>query len=251
MGSKKRSLLALLSVVGLVLLLGGCHKKQPPPPPPPPPEAPPPPPAPTANLTAEPATIEKGQSATLSWTSQNATDADIEPAVGKVQVTGSSTVTPDDSTTYVLTVKGAGGTQTASARVTVTQPPPPPPPPPPSAHVITTEELEAQIKDAYFDFDKSDIRADAQQALTADADVLKNNPTVSATIEGHCDERGSEEYNLGLGDRRATAAKAFLTNLGVPGDKLTTVSYGKDRPQCTEHSEDCWQKNRRVHLVLK
>jgi peptidoglycan-associated lipoprotein len=252
MGSKKKSYLVLLGVLGVLILMGGCHKKVPPPPPPPPPVAPPPPPAPTGNLSAEPATIEKGQSATLSWSSQNATDLDLEPGVGTVQASGSSSVTPGDSTTYVLTIKGPGGTQTYSARVTVTPPPPPPPPPPvQEAHVITTDEIESSLKDAYFDFDKSDVRADAQQTLTADANVLKQFGTVSASIEGDCDERGSEEYNLGLGDRRATAAKNFLVNLGISADRLTTISYGKNKPQCSEHSEDCWQKNRRVHIVVK
>ena len=113
--------------------------------------------------------------------------------------------------------------------------------------------MEKELKDAYFDFDKSDVRTDAQEALTADANTLKQKEfaNVSATIEGHCDERGSEEYNLGLGDRRATAAKNFLVNLGISADRLSTVSYGKDRPQCTDHNEDCWQKNRRVHFKLK
>ena len=94
------------------------------------PPPPPPPPAPTVTLTAEPSTVEKGQSVTLSWTSQNATDLTLDPGVGKVQAQGSTTVTPQDSTTYTLTATGPGGTQTATARVTVTAPPPPPPPPP-------------------------------------------------------------------------------------------------------------------------
>jgi peptidoglycan-associated lipoprotein len=131
--------------------------------------------------------------------------------------------------------------------VTVTTPPPPPPPPPPK--VSDEEQFNAAIKDAFFDFDKSDVRPDAQQALTADADFLKAHPDIKFTIEGHCDERGSEEYNLGLGDRRANSAKSFLTNLGVSADRITTISYGKDRPVCTEHNEECWQRNRRAHLV--
>jgi peptidoglycan-associated lipoprotein len=246
MRQRKRSLVVMVGILGLLLLTGACKKKIVAPPPPPPP--PPPPAAPTATLTAEPTTVEKGQSVTLSWTSQNATDLDLEPGVGKVQAQGSTTVTPQDSTTYTLTATGPGGTITQTARVTVTVPPPPPPPPPPAPTVHEDQLFDQNVKDAYFDFDKSDIRPDAQQALTADADFLKAHTGYNFTIEGHCDERGSEEYNMGLGDRRATSAKNFLVNLGVPADRITTISYGKMRPVCTDHNEDCWQRNRRAHF---
>jgi peptidoglycan-associated lipoprotein len=243
-------LMFLLSILGFVITLGACHKAKvaaaPPPPPPPPAAAP----APIISLTAEPATVEKGQSVTLSWASQNATEVAISPEVGKVQATGSSTVTPEDSTTYVATATGPGGSTTASARVTVTTPPPPVAAAPAQPKVTEEEIFSSKIQDAYFDYDKSDIRADAQQALTADADILKSNPDITFTIEGHCDERGSEEYNLGLGDRRATAAKNFLVNLGVTPNRIFTISYGKDRPFCTDHTEECWQSNRRGHLVF-
>jgi peptidoglycan-associated lipoprotein len=112
---------------------------------------------------------------------------------------------------------------------------------------VTTE-----LQDAYFDYDKTDVRSDAQATLTQDAAALKSIlaafPSATLTLEGHCDERGSAEYNLGLGDRRSTSAKDFLVQLGVPGDRLKTISYGKERPVCTEHDESCWQKNRRVHF---
>lgn len=110
-----------------------------------------------------------------------------------------------------------------------------------------------EIQDAFFDFDKSDIREDARSSLTRNADALKRifseYSSGSVLIEGHCDERGSAEYNLGLGDRRATSARDFLVQLGVPADRLRTVSFGKERPQCTESNEECWQKNRRAHFV--
>jgi len=247
MRQRKRSLAVLVGILGIVILVAGCKKKVVAPPPPPPP--PPPPAAPTVTLNADPSTVEKGKSVTLTWTSDNATELDLEPGVGKVEAKGSTTVTPDDSTTYTLTVKGPGGEQTATARVTVTIPPPPPPPPPPK--VATVEELfNDQVKDAYFDFDKSDIRPDAQQTLTADGNFFKAHSDVKFTIEGHCDERGSEEYNLGLGDRRATSAKNFLVNLGAAADRVATISYGKSRLVCTDHNEECWQKNRRAHFVL-
>jgi peptidoglycan-associated lipoprotein len=245
MHQRKRSIAVLVGILGVILLAGACKKRVAAPPPAPPP---PPPPAPTVTLTAEPSTVEKGQPVTLSWTSQDATDLDLQPGVGKVQASGSTSVAPQESTTYTLTATGPGGTNTATARVTVTSPPPPAPPPP-APKVSESDMFTQNIKDAYFDFDKADVRPDAQQALTSDADFLKAQAGIRFTIEGHCDERGSEEYNLGLGDRRATAAKNFLVNLGISADRMTTISYGKDRPFCTEHNEDCWQQNRRAHFV--
>jgi peptidoglycan-associated lipoprotein len=203
-------------------------------------------------LTAEPSTVDKGQSVTLSWSSQNATDLDLEPGVGKVQASGSSSVTPQDSTTYTLTATGPGGTQTATARVTVTvQPPPPPPAPTP---VVESDDVifGQNVKDAFFDFDKANIRPDAEQVLTGDAAFLKDHSSIKFTIEGKCDDRGSEEYNLALGDKRATAAKSFLVNAGVSADSISTISYGKSRPVdgCDQSgkSEDCWQQNRVDHF---
>ncbi|HTC77263.1 MAG TPA: peptidoglycan-associated lipoprotein Pal, partial [Terriglobales bacterium] len=103
---------------------------------------------------------------------------------------------------------------------------------------------------AYFDFDKADIRPDARSALAETAGFLKSYPQVKVMIEGHCDERGSTEYNLALGDRRAQATKDFLVSLGVASDRMQTVSYGKERPFCNEHVEDCWQQNRRGHFLM-
>jgi peptidoglycan-associated lipoprotein len=235
--------ITLIVTLATILLLAGCHKKTPPPPPPPPP----PPAAPTASLTANPNSIEKGQSTTLSWETTNATDISISD-VGAVQATGSQQVSPTDSTTYTLTAKGAGGSQTATARVTVTAPPPPPPPPPSPSE----EELFGQnVKDIYFDYDKSDVRADQQSAMQADIDFLKQHPDIHFTVEGHCDERGSTEYNLALGDNRANAVKNALVQGGVSADNIKTISYGKEKPFCTDHNEECWQQNRRGHFVYQ
>jgi peptidoglycan-associated lipoprotein len=106
------------------------------------------------------------------------------------------------------------------------------------------------VRDAFFDFDKADIRPDARVALTQSADFLRQYPEVRVLIEGHCDERGSTEYNLGLGDRRANAAKAFLVAVGIAAGRIQLVSYGKERPFCFESNEECWQLNRRAHFVL-
>jgi peptidoglycan-associated lipoprotein len=195
-------------------------------------------------LTAEPGSIQSGNSATLSWTSQNATDLDLQPGVGKVQAMGSTSVAPQGSTTFTLTATGPGGTETATARVSVY----PPPPPPPTTGPIIDNFSDVNLKDAYFDFDKANIRADAEQGLTSDASFLKEHPSIKFTLEGQCDERGSEEYNIGLGDRRATIAKNFLVNAGVSSDRIYTISYGKSQPVCTDQTEECWQKNRRAHF---
>ncbi len=106
------------------------------------------------------------------------------------------------------------------------------------------------MKDAYFDLDKSDLRADARDALTKDAEFMRTYGDVHISIEGHCDERGSTEYNLGLGQRRASAAKNYLISLGISADRMETTSWGKERPACGEHTEECWQMNRRAHFVL-
>jgi peptidoglycan-associated lipoprotein len=226
--------------LGAIMTLGACKKKVAPPPPPPPP----PPAAPTASLSANPNTIDKGQSSTLTWETSNATDVSID-GIGAVQPNGSQQVSPTDSTTYHLTAKGPGGTQEATARVTVNAPPPPPPPP-----TATEQELFAQnVKDVYFDYDKYDVRADQQGSVQADAQFLAQHPNISFTIEGHCDERGSTEYNLALGDNRANAVKNALVQAGVNASRIKTISYGKEKPFCTESNEQCWQQNRRGHFV--
>jgi peptidoglycan-associated lipoprotein len=115
--------------------------------------------------------------------------------------------------------------------------------------VSLRERFEREIRDAFFDYDKSDIRPDGRDNLTRSAEFLRANPTVSIRIEGHCDERGSVAYNLGLGDRRANSARDFLVSLGISADRVTSISYGKERPFCTESNETCWQENRRAHLV--
>jgi peptidoglycan-associated lipoprotein len=253
----KRKIGVIWMGIMLAMFAAGCKKKAPPPPPPPPPSAPAPAPAPPkapmiSQFTAEPSSIERGQSSTLRWSVSNATDISIDNGIGTVDATGSRQVFPNNSTTYALTAKGPGGSASETATVNVTVPPPPPPPPPPPTAPNLGARLASDVVDAYFDYDKSDIRSDAREALTRDADALKaifrDIPDAVVTIEGHCDERGSAEYNMGLGDRRATAAKEFLVQLGVSGDKLKIVSYGKDKPVCTESDESCWQKNRRAHF---
>jgi peptidoglycan-associated lipoprotein len=115
------------------------------------------------------------------------------------------------------------------------------------------EELLARISDAYFDYNKSALRQDALSTLQSDSSELRNilaqYPDYNLQIEGYCDERGSAEYNLALGERRAQAAKDYLVGVGIPSGQLSTVSYGKEKQTCQDHEETCWQKNRRVHII--
>ena len=149
--------------------------------------------------------------------------------------------------------------------VTPAPPPPPAPPSPPAPaprpSALTEEQIFAQksleqlnaehpLQDVYFDLDKSELREDAKAPLQRDADWLKKWGSTSSTIEGHCDSRGSAEYNLALGTSRATAVKDYLVNLGVPASRLTAISKGKEQPVCAEQNESCWQQNRRGHFIL-
>ena len=241
-----------LGLVLLVMISGACKKKVPPPPPPPPP--PPAGAAPSASLTADPTTIQRGQSTNLRWSSQNANELDLEPGIGPVEPQGARSAAPGQSTTYTLTARGPGGSTQATVRVTVaaataTSNREPAQPPPSTAGI--RERFEREVKDAFFDFDKADIRDDARSNLMKSADFFKANPTITFVIEGHSDERGSAAYNLGLGDRRANAVKDFLGSLGIQAERMKPVSYGKEQPFCTEHDESCWQLNRRGHLVCE
>lgn len=255
---RKKKLIAILLAGFLAAFAAGCKKKTPPPPPPPPPppaEAPKPaPPAKPAisTFTAEPSSIQRGQSSTLRWNVSGADSITIDNGIGAVSASGTRQVFPSSTTRYTLTATNAGGTTTMSANVTVSDPPPPPPPPAKAPAKSLSERLATEVSDVYFDYDQYAIREDARSVLSRNSDALKrilaDFPAATITVEGHCDERGSAEYNLGLGDRRSTSAKEFLTQLGVSADRLRTLSYGKERPQCSESNEECWQRNRRVHF---
>ena len=124
-----------------------------------------------------------------------------------------------------------------------------PPPPPPS---VSDEELfNRNVRDVFFDFDKYDIRADQQGSMQSAAAFLQQHPNIKFLIEGHCDERGSIEYNLVLGDNRANSVKSALVQAGISADRISVKSYGKEKPFCTEHTEECWQQNRRGHFVYQ
>jgi peptidoglycan-associated lipoprotein len=115
----------------------------------------------------------------------------------------------------------------------------------------TATAAESPLKEVYFDFDKYDLRPDARETLKANATWLKANPTAQVQIEGHCDERGTNEYNMALGYKRAQSVKDYLVTLGIGAERLTTISYGEELPVCREHNEGCWQKNRRAKFVIQ
>lgn len=229
--------LAVLCSLGL--LLAGCAKKVAKVTPPPAPA-----PQPTANLSASPTSIHRGETTTLTWNTQNATDITIA-GLGTVPASGSRQVSPDDSTTYDLSAKGPGGSADASTRVTVTAPPAPA-----TQASLSEEELfERNVKDVFFDYDKYDIRGDQTSIAQQDAKFLQEHPDLPITIEGHCDDRGSEEYNLALGASRAASVKQLLVNSGVDASRIKTISYGKEKPFCSDDNETCWSQNRRDHMA--
>lgn len=237
--------LVTLAVVPVCLMLEtGCHKEvakaQP--------NVPPAAPAPTAAISATPANLQHGQSTTLTWQTANASDVNIQ-GLGAVPASGSRAITPEQSTTYELDAKGPGGSTSASARVTVNWPPSNATPG--EARLGPQEAWARASRDIYFDYDRFNIRPDQMGDLQTDAQLLKEYGQLRISIEGHCDERGSEEYNLALGAKRADSVQRALEQLGVSKAQLQTVSYGKERPFCDAHNESCWQQNRRDHFTSR
>jgi peptidoglycan-associated lipoprotein len=227
-----------------LVAVAGCKKKQPPPPAQTAPAVVAS--APTAQLEATPTQISAGDQVQLSWRTTNATSVSID-GIGDVPTSGVKTVTPSVSTTYHLVAKGEGGTVEASAEVTVNAPPAVAVP---TNTMSAEEEFKANVQDIFFDYDVYNIRADAQATLSKDASYLGSHPNLKVVIGGYCDERGSDEYNLALGQKRADAAKNALVTAGVAPDRIRVVSYGKEKPFCTESTDACWQLNRRAGFSL-
>lgn len=157
-------------------------------------------------------------------------------------VAGCETPADDDGTAE------GGGTETAGD----VAPPPPPPPPPVAGPIDPQEDLVVNVGDRiFFDFNMSNLRPDAIDQLNRQTDWMKANGSITVVVEGHCDERGTREYNLALGDRRASSAKQYLESMGVGGGRVDTISYGKERPAVLGSNEDAWAQNRRAVLVVK
>ncbi len=220
-------------------------------------------PVPTASITADPVAIELGQTVVLNWRTTNATTVSID-GIGQVNVNGTQTVSPSNSTNFHLVAKGDGGTTEANVRVTVRV-----------ASVqnggttqmeggngangangsgvggpVTAAAFAAAVQDMFFDYDSFDVRPDAQTSAAQAAAYLVQHPGVRVLVTGYADERGSAEYNLALGENRANAAKAALVSAGVAGGRVRAFSVGKEKQFCTEANETCWQENRRAQFTI-
>lgn len=181
----------------------------------------------------------------LAWRTTDATNVSID-GMGTVSAYGTKNVTPTQTTTYHLVARGDGGSTDASATLTVSAPPAAAAAP----ETMDEQMFEQHVKPAFFDYDAYEIRPDAQTVLADDASFLVSHPTVKVVIGGYCDERGSAEYNLALGENRANAAKQALVNGGVSPERIRTVSYGKEKQFCTQADEACYQQNRRAGFSL-
>ena len=211
-------------------------------------------PAPTASLTADPLAIDLGSSVVLNWRTTDSTSVTID-GIGPVNVNGTQTVSPSSSTNFHLVAKGDGGTVEANVRVTV-RVPVAPTVPVEAATTNTTADMGSEevfhqnVQDMYFDYDSASLRPDGEAAAVKSASYLVAHPDIRIVIGGYCDDRGSAEYNLALGENRANAAKTALVNAGVAPARVRVVSYGKEKQFCTDETEACWQQNRRAQFSL-
>jgi peptidoglycan-associated lipoprotein len=206
-----------------------------------------PPPAPTATITADPLAIDLGQTVVLNWRTENATVVTID-GIGQVNVNGTQTVAPSNSTNFHLTAKGDGGTTEANVRVTVRVPVAPVAPV--ASDMGSDAAFHQNVHDLFFDYDSYDLRPDAESSTAQAAAYLLAHPSIKVVIGGYCDDRGSAEYNLALGENRANAARTALVSAGVSASRLRVISYGKEKQFCTEENETCWQQNRRAQFSL-
>jgi peptidoglycan-associated lipoprotein len=239
---------ALVATLAL-LAASGCHKKQ---------AAPPPAamapenttPPPTASITADPPAIDLGQSVVLNWRSANATSVNID-GIGEVPINGTQTVSPSSSTNFHLIAKNDGGTTEANVRVTVRVPEVPAAPADTSNTDMGSDALfHAKVQDIFFGYDSFDLTPQSDASISSAAAYLTAHPAIKILIGGYCDDRGSAEYNITLGENRANAAKTALVSAGVTADRIRVVSYGKEKQFCTEENESCWQQNRRDQFSI-
>ena len=237
----RNTLVGLIAAAALMFSTG-CHKKTVAAPPPPPPATTGN--GPTATLTASPSAVAPGQQVTLNWRTTDATDVSID-GIGPVETAGTKSVSPTQSTDYHLVARGPGGSTDATARVTVSA----------GSGMADTSGGDASVDDAmfhtnvqdvFFDYDAYDVRPDATSTITKDVAFLNAHPSLKIVVGGYCDDRGSTEYNLALGENRANAVKQALVAAGIGTDRIRTVSYGKEKQFCTDENESCWQQNRRA-----
>ena len=238
----RRILVPLVSFV-VLLSVGGCKKNIAPQPVA---TAPPIQPPPSARISASPTTVAAGSPVVLTWQTTNANTANID-GIGDVATSGTKTITPGTSTDYHLVARGQGGTASDDVRVTVT-------PVVASAAAASTfdaaADFRAHMQDIFFDYDKSDIRINDERAISQDAAYLTNHPALKVVIGGYCDERGSDEYNMTLGQSRASDTEKALINDGVSANRIRVISYGKEKPFCNDATQSCWQRNRRAGFAI-
>jgi peptidoglycan-associated lipoprotein len=239
-------LLVTVLLLASLTAVSGCKKKEKPAPPPAETAPMATAPAPTAQITATPTSISAGDQIVLSWRTTDADSVTID-GIGQVPSGGVKNVQPTSSTSYHLVARGPGGVAESTARVTVSGAPAVSAP---TSGMSDDQAFHANVQDIFYDYDSADIRSDAQSTLSKDAAYLNSHPDVRFIIGGYCDERGSNEYNLGLGQNRAEAAKNALVNAGVSASRIRVISYGKEKPFCTQSTEDCWQQNRRAGFAI-
>ena len=209
--------------------------------------------APTASLTADPPAIDLGGTVVLNWRTANATTVTID-GIGQVNVNGTQTVSPANSTNFHLTAKGDGGTTEANVRVTVRVPSVQPMGNTnmdrDNADATSDAAFHAAVQDVFFGYDSFDVDTTGATAVAQAAAYLVQHPNIKVLIGGYCDERGSAEYNLALGENRANSTRTALMDAGIAGARIRTVSYGKEKQFCTEANEACYQQNRRAQFTI-
>ena len=207
---------------------------------------------PTASLSADPLSIDLGQSVVLNWRTSNANSVSID-GIGNVAVNGTQTVSPSSSTNFHLVATNDGGTTDANVRVTVRVPTVPTAPGDTdgsSGNMGSDAVFHAKVQDIFFGYDSFDLSPEAAANITSAAAFLSAHPAIKVLIGGYCDDRGSAEYNITLGENRANAAKTALVSAGVPASRIRVVSYGKEKQFCTDENESCWQQNRRDQFSI-
>lgn len=208
-------------------------------------------PSPTIDFSASPTSIRLGEEATLSWSTTNTESVVIDSGVGNVPAQGTIQVSPRESITYTATAQGAGGDARASARITVARGTD-------RADVTETDVdalrraiEEGNVQPIFFSYDSAELSVQAKSQLEENSRWFRQYPNATITVEGHCDERGTEEYNLALGDRRAQATRSYLIAIGIDPARLEAISFGEERPFVMGHDEAAWAKNRRAHFVVR